>query len=89
MVPYTDKSKTLYFIYLKDEEIFSMAGVYDIWKNPVSGEILHTFSIITTEANKLTAEIHNSKKRMPVILDRNSEHLWLVQNSKKKASKEC
>lgn len=66
-----------YYIYLKDEEIFSMAGVYDIWENPENKELLHTFSIITTNANPLTAYIHNTKQRMPVILLEEEEEKWL------------
>ena len=57
-----------------DEEIFSIAGLYDQWVETSTGEILDTFSIITTDANDLIAEIHNSKKRMPVILDRKGEN---------------
>ena len=70
-------SKIPYYIYLKDEEIFSMAGVYDIWDNPQNEELLYTFSIITTTANPLTAYIHNTKQRMPVILSREDEEKWL------------
>lgn len=70
-------NKIPYYIYLKDEEIFSMAGVYDIWDNPENKKLIHTFSIITTEANPLTAYIHNTKKRMPVILSKENEDIWL------------
>lgn len=70
-------NKIPYFIYLKDEQIFSMAGVYDIWDNPENKELLHTFSIITTTANPLTAYIHNTKQRMPVILSQEDEEKWL------------
>jgi putative SOS response-associated peptidase YedK len=45
-----------------------------------SGEIENTFSIITTRANPLLEEIHNSKKRMPVILPEDKEMEWLDQN---------
>ncbi len=36
-----------------------------------------TFTIITTDANKMMAEIHNSKKRMPAILSRTDEKKWI------------
>ena len=42
-----------------------------------TGELFSTFSIVTTEANDLMAEIHNSGKRMPVILDKSSENRWI------------
>ncbi len=42
-----------------------------------SGEVLHSFTIITTEANALVKPIHD---RMPVILSPESEKLWLQGN---------
>jgi len=66
-----------YFIHLKDEEIFSMAGIWESWVDKQSGEEQQTFSILTTDANPLMAQIHNSKKRMPVILSKESELEWL------------
>lgn len=69
--------KIPYFIFLRDEDIFSMAGIYDIWKDHVTGEEYTTFSIITTTANPLTAYIHNTRKRMPVILSEKDEEKWL------------
>jgi len=44
--------------------------------------------VITTDANDLMADIHNSKKRMPVILERGSELKWLDLNSPKDEIKE-
>ena len=69
--------KIPYYIYLKDESIFSMAGVYDSWLDKMTGEIIYTFSIITTEANSLTDYIHNTKHRMPAILSQEDEEKWL------------
>lgn len=69
--------KIPYYIYVKDEAIFSMAGIYDEWLNKVTGEIVNTFSIITTEANALTDYIHNTKHRMPAILSQENEEKWL------------
>lgn len=69
--------KIPYFIFLKDEEVFSMAGVYDQWIDKETGEELDTFSILTTDTNPLTDYIHNSKHRMPVILSKSDEEKWL------------
>ena len=69
--------KILYYIFLKDEEIFSMAGIYDTWLDKSTGEVVNTFSIITTEANPLTDYIHNTKHRMPAILSKDDEEKWL------------
>lgn len=60
-----------------DEEIFAFAGLYSIWKNPQSGYSMLTYTILTTEANELMAEIHNNKKRMPVVLNNEHYTLWL------------
>jgi putative SOS response-associated peptidase YedK len=66
-----------YFIYQKDREIFSFAGIWDEWTDRSTGEALRTFSILTTEANALLTKIHNTKKRMPVILPKSQEWKWL------------
>lgn len=69
--------KIPYFIYVKDEPVFSMAGVYDVWLSKESGEEYTTFSIITTTTNSLTDYIHNTKHRMPAILSKEDEEKWL------------
>lgn len=72
-----EKSRIPYYIGLRDQPIIALAGLYDQWINPESGEMLYTFTIITTRANPMMEEIHNLKKRMPVILSVDSEQLWL------------
>lgn len=69
--------KIPYFIYVKDEPVFSMAGIYDVWLSKESGEEYTTFSIITTTTNSLTDYIHNTKHRMPAILSKEDEEKWL------------
>lgn len=71
------KSKTPFFIYMPNYEPFTMGGVYSEWVRPDTGEILKTFSIITTEANQLLSEIHNNKKRMPLIITADKREAWL------------
>jgi putative SOS response-associated peptidase YedK len=73
---FADK-KIPWYIYHSGEEIFSIAGIFDKWVETSTGEIFSTFSLITTDANDLMAVIHNSKKRMPVILDRSDELKWI------------
>ena len=60
-------------ITLKSGEPFGFAGLWETWKSP-EGELIQTCSIVTTTPNELMAPIHD---RMPVILSRNSECLWL------------
>jgi len=71
------KDKIPWYVYHSDNDTLSIAGLYDDWTETKTGEILSTFSIITTEANDLMANIHNSGKRMPVILDHTSEKKWI------------
>ena len=80
--------KIPWYIYRTDDEILSLAGLWDEWVETSTGELFSTFSIITTDANELMAEVHNSKKRMPVILDRKSEKQWIDLNLNKKEALE-
>jgi putative SOS response-associated peptidase YedK len=66
-----------YYIRIKGGQPFSLAGLYEYWTNPETGEINTGFSIITTVANPLMEIIHNKKKRMPVILSAIDEFNWL------------
>lgn len=70
------KNKQPYYIYPADETVFYLGCIFNKWVNKLTGEIRDTFSIITTDANPLMAEIHNSKKRMPLILSKNSIETW-------------
>jgi putative SOS response-associated peptidase YedK len=69
--------KTPFFIHPPENEVFSMAGLFDLWMNPLDGQMRSTFTIITCPANALMEEIHNTKKRMPMVLDVSQEDQWL------------
>ncbi|HNW44384.1 MAG TPA: SOS response-associated peptidase [Elusimicrobiales bacterium] len=58
--------KTPYRFELRDKGLFAMAGVYE--------EKTGTYAIITAAANALVRTVHH---RMPVILERRHEALWL------------
>lgn len=60
-------------VILHSREIFGLAGLWDEWKRP-DGEYLRTFTILTAEPAPAVAQIHN---RMPFILQREQEDLWL------------
>jgi len=66
-----------YYIRLKDNEPFALAGIWDVWHNHKNKQDVSSFSIITTTANPLMAKIHNTEMRMPVILKRQDEKTWL------------
>jgi putative SOS response-associated peptidase YedK len=72
-------------IYL--DEPMGLACLWDEWQNPENGIAYKTFSIVTTRANQLMAQIHNNPKgsedhRMPVIISDEGENLWLDKNLK-------
>jgi len=73
------KEKQKYLIRAKDQEIFALAGIYSHWTDKSTGEEKDTFSIVTTEANELMAEIHNNKKRMPIVLRKEDQRRWLLK----------
>lgn len=66
-----------YYISVKNQDLFSLACIFDSWTNKQSGEIIDSFSIITTPANRMMEVIHNRKKRMPLILPLESEQVWI------------
>jgi putative SOS response-associated peptidase YedK len=68
------RAKQPYAIAMKDGSPFGIAGIWENWKEPSSGEWIRTFAIITTDANELVAEIHD---RMPVILAGSGYKRWL------------
>lgn len=69
----TKEGKIPYLIRLKNAEMFSFAGLYDV-NNKVEDKEIKTYTIITTEPNSLVEPIHN---RMPVILKKTTENIWL------------
>lgn len=68
--------KIPYYISLDDDNLFAFAGIWDRWIDE-NGNETHTYSILTTQANELMAKIHNTKKRMPVILKTSLAKEWL------------
>lgn len=78
--------KIPWYISRADEDIMSLAGLWSEWVDSITGELTGTFSIVTTDANDLMATIHNSKKRMPVIIEKQGETIWLdISTSKEDA----
>jgi len=69
--------KIPWYITLESGAPFVFAGLCDAWRDPLNGDIFRTCSIITTRANPLMEKIHNTKKRMPVILKEEKEKEWI------------
>ena len=63
---------------MKDAKPFGIGGIWENWKDPMSGESIRTFAVITTDANEMVAEIHD---RMPLILAPKDYARWLSGKS--------
>ena len=53
-----DAGKQPYRIFVKNNPIFAMAGLWERWKSP-EGNVIESFNIITTDANSFMRSIHN------------------------------
>lgn len=69
----SSKRKQPYNIGMLDDSLFAFAGIWDRWRSG-SGEVIESCSILTTDANSLTRDIHD---RMPAILEPEDYDLWL------------
>lgn len=70
----TDDGKQPFYIYDPKQSILGLAGVSSQWTDKTTGEVIESFSIVTTEPNKEMRPIHD---RMPVIIDPEDEAKWL------------
>lgn len=69
-----------YAIEVPEADYFYMAGIYNTYVNNETGVVLNSFAIVTTAANELMAEVHNSKKRMPTILPDELAWRWMMED---------
>lgn len=76
-LPLKTPDKYPYYINVLDEPYFYMAGIYQPWVDRETGETVNTVAVITTKANALMAEVHNSKMRMPTILNDDLAYEWI------------
>lgn len=73
-----DGKKQPYLIHLPNRKPFAFAGLWERWNDP-EGKPIETCTILTTEANKALAQLHD---RMPVILEPKDHARWLDPNLK-------
>ena len=57
--------------------LFLMAGIYQPTVDFTTGEVIDSFSIVTTAANQLMEQIHNTQKRMPTLLTDALAEEWI------------
>jgi putative SOS response-associated peptidase YedK len=68
------KTKQPYAFVMNDRSLFGFAGLWDRWTDKASGEVIRSFTIITTTPNDVCAPIHD---RMPVIIEPQNYAKWL------------
>jgi putative SOS response-associated peptidase YedK len=73
--PEKERLNKPYYISPKNQDVFAFAGIWDTWVDNNTGQVVNSFSIITTVANSITLEIGHH--RSPVILDKKDEKAWL------------
>ncbi len=59
---------------MKDRSVFGFAGLWERWKDKVSGQTIQSCTIITTQPNDVCAPIHD---RVPPILKAKGYAHWL------------
>jgi putative SOS response-associated peptidase YedK len=67
------KKQPIHF-HLPGYELFAFAGLWTARSDKETGEVTESCTIVTTRANNLVAPVHD---RMPVILPRELEDVWL------------
>ncbi len=72
--PKKTPDKYPYRVGQKGKEYFFIAGIWQQWSDADTGETVDTCALTTTAGNLLTGQIHNSKNRMPTML--NEELAW-------------
>ncbi len=67
-----------YFIHTKGSlQVHLTAGIWQRWTDKETGETINTCSLVTTRANSLMQQIHNTKNRMPAILTPELAGEWI------------
>ncbi|SRR5690606_2123600 len=68
-----EKEKIPYRVVMRDEGIYTIAGMWESWKNP-DGEKVYSFTALTKAASPSMEFLHH---RMPVIIPKELEKQWL------------
>ena len=79
-LPLKSADKYPYHINVINAPYFFMAGIYQDWTDRETGEVIETVALITTKANSVMAQVHNSKMRMPTILNDDLAYEWIMSD---------
>ena len=63
-----------YFIRPASGAPFALAALWECWRDPAGGEPLESFALLTTDAGRSVAHVHD---RMPVIVPPEAFAEWL------------
>jgi putative SOS response-associated peptidase YedK len=71
------RTKVPFYIHTNDQPIFAFAGLWDS-SRAADGTYIESVTHITLPANDIVGEIHNTKHRMPAILEKADREAWLT-----------
>lgn len=71
------ETKQPYAVALRSGAPMALAGLWEGWKDPATGEWLRTYTVVTTDANAKMRALHH---RMPVLLAREDWPAWLGED---------
>jgi len=71
-----DGTRDPFFVRLAERDVFAVAGLWDRSRR-ADGTWVLSCTLITVPANRLLAEVHNGKPRMPAILEERDHEDWL------------
>jgi putative SOS response-associated peptidase YedK len=69
-----DGARLPYLLHPPEAGVLAMAGLWSVWKDPATGVWVPSAAVITTDANRTVARLHD---RMPVLLPREAWEDWL------------
>lgn len=69
------KKKRPYYVQMRDKSSFCFAGLWQDWTDKETGEIIKTFTVVTTDNNDLMERIGHH--RMPAIVSPEHQAAWL------------
>jgi putative SOS response-associated peptidase YedK len=70
-----ERTKQPFAIAMKDDGMFALGGLWEKWKDKTTGQVLRTYTILTTDPNELMEPIHN---RMPLIIPPKDYERWMA-----------
>jgi putative SOS response-associated peptidase YedK len=64
-----------FLVFPRDGQPLALAGIWDEWAHPETGECIRSFAVLTTVANPTLQAIGHH--RSPVVLDPDDERMWI------------